>query len=783
MTCAACASRLERVLTKVEGVESAAVSFAAESAELRLVGAPAQVGERVRAAVAKAGFAVPAAAARFFIGGMTCATCAQRIEKVLGKLDGVLGAQVNLSAELATVAFVPEKVDPAAIASAVARAGFSATPLGSAAEAREAAAERNRASDRRDSRLLALCLLLTAPMVLPMVLHPFGVHAMPRGWVQLLLAAPVQVLGGARFYRAGALALASGGANMDVLVALGTTAAFALSLFGLATGGDLYFESAAMVISLVLLGKTLESRAKRRTTEALEALSALRPERARVERDGEWVEIPVEAVPRGATVLVRPGERIPVDGTILAGDSAVDESMVTGESLPVEKSPGAAVLGGTLNGPGLLRIEATAVGEDSALARIIEAVQAAQASKAPVERRVDQVSAVFVPAVVVFAAFTFGGWVLAGAEVPDALIRSVAVLVIACPCALGLATPAALLVGTGAAARAGILVKNAEALEQARSIDVVVFDKTGTLTAGTPTVRKVLAAPGHDEAEVLKWAAAAQAGSEHPLARAVLDAAAPTPPPDRFLALTGRGIEATARGRDILVGSPRLFTERGLPFGGFDLSAEEAHGTVMGVAVDGEVFGFIAVSDPPRPTSQAAVAELRRQKVHVVMLTGDGPGPAAAVAREVGIEHIEAGVLPEDKGRFVARLRAEGRQVAMVGDGVNDAPALAAADLGIAFGTGTDVARHTAALTLVRPDPLLVAAALDIARRTRAKIGQNLFWAFAYNVIGLPLAALGYLSPAVAAAAMAASSVSVVTNALTLRRWRPRRPPEETHHG
>lgn len=800
MTCAACAGRLERVLQRVEGVAEAGVSFASEQATLRLD--PSIDRARLRGAVEKAGFSIPPASARLSISGMTCATCAGRVEKALARAPGVVSAQVNFAGEVATVAYDPSIGSPAELVLAVEKAGYAATPTAGAAEEAEARRRSAEAEDRRDLRLFLVALLLTAPLVAPMLFAPFGVHLMPPGWLQLALAAPVQVLVGARFYRAGLSALRSGGANMDVLVALGTTAAFALSSYNLLRGGPLYFESAATVLTLVLLGKTLEARAKRRTTRAIEALMALRPETARVEReDGSAVEVPVETVAVGKTVIVRPGERVPVDGRILSGESALDESMVTGESLPVDKAAGDSVVGGTLNGPGLLRVETTGVGASSALARIIRAVEAAQASKAPVERLVDRVSAVFVPAVVGIALITLVGHGLAGQPFDAAVLHAVAVLVIACPCALGLATPAALLVGTGAAARFGILVKNAEALERAHRVTAVIFDKTGTLTEGRPEVQSVVALNGWSEPELLEIAARAQAGSEHPLAAAVIRAYRaksdiPLPAPIRFTALPGRGIEAEVEAQgdgrrlSVAVGSPSWMSSRGHDLGALApgtpspldalIERHQEVGTVMLVEVGHDLAGLMAVADPIRAGSAQAVEDLRRAGLTTLMLTGDNPRTAAAVARSLGIERVEAEVRPEDKAEAVARLRREGHVVAMVGDGVNDAPALAAADVGLSMSTGTDVAMHTAAVTLMRGEPRLVPAALDISRRTVATIRQNLFWAFAYNVVGLPLAAFGYLSPIVAGAAMALSSVSVVTNALRLRTWRPAGDPPST---
>ncbi len=776
MTCAACATRLQRVLGGVEGVSEATVSLLTEEASVRFdderVGA-----DRLVEAIDRAGFSVPPRVLRLDIGGMTCATCSGRVEKVLRAQPGVLSAQVNLASEVATVAFTPGVTDSAALQEAVARAGYTATPAASGAEERAAREAAEAARDRRELAILLAAAALSAPLVAPMLLMPLGIHWMLPGLAQLALALPVQVGAGARFYRGGYAALRGGVANMDVLVALGTTAAFTLSLVELWRGGELYFESAAVIITLILAGKWMERRAKRSTTRAIEALTALRPEVASVERDGGVIEVPAEAVGRGEIVVVRPGERVPVDGRILTGQSALDESMLTGESLPVTRGPGEEVTGGSINGDGLLRLETTRVGEDSALAHIIALVEGAAAARAPIQQTVDRISAVFVPVVVGIALLTAAGWLLLGHSVEQALLAMVAVLVIACPCALGLATPTALMVGTGAAARAGILIKDAAAMERAHAVDVVVFDKTGTLTAGQPRLR-ASGVCGGDETTMLTLAASAQQGSEHPLARALLEAAADRGlslvPISDFQAVAGRGIQARVGAAAVEVGSPAWMTELGHDLAGLqaEIAAQQASGTVMLVAADGVLLGWLAVADPIRESARVAVRRLADIGVASIMLTGDNRATAAAVAGDLGITRFFAEVLPGGKAEEVARLRAEGHTVAMVGDGVNDAPALAAADVGFAMGSGTDVAMHTAGITLMRAEPLLVVDAISISKATSRKIRQNLFWAFAYNTVGLPLAALGLLTPMIAGGAMALSSVSVVSNALLLRRWR-----------
>ncbi|MDP2305014.1 MAG: heavy metal translocating P-type ATPase [Pseudomonadota bacterium] len=733
----------------------------------------------------------PVQTARLAVGGMTCATCAQRIEKVLGRKPGVATAQVNLATEVATVAFAPGVIDVPALIRAVEAAGYTAAPAPTDAASRAAAEAVEAAVARRDLFVLLGAAALTVPLILPMVAHPLGLHWMPPGWLQLLLATPVQFVAGARFYRGAWGALRAGSANMDLLVVLGTTAAYVLSIAMLVTGGALYFESAAAVITLVRLGKYLEERAKRSTTQAIRALMELRPATARVLSEGRELEVPAESVGRGRVVVVKPGERVPVDGAIVFGESQLDESMLTGESLPVTKGVGQPVVGGSLNGDGLLHVEATTVGPESTLARIVGLVEGAQAEKAPIQHLVDRVSAVFVPVVIALSVVTFLGWWVAGSGGEQAIINAVSVLVIACPCALGLATPTALMVGTGAAARAGILIKDAVALERAHEVDVVVFDKTGTLTEGRPEVREVLSAsitPSSTELDaLLMLAAAAQAGSEHPLAGAVVRAAAALQQPGRllpaieqFVSLPGRGLEATLAGTEgaVLIGSRRLMAEREIDVTALEAraAAAEAEGaSVMWVAQGGRLSGAIVVADRIREGAAAAIARLVRMGIEPVLLTGDNRATAEVVARALGIPRVIAEVLPGDKAREVQALRSGGHVVAMVGDGVNDAPALAAADVGFAMPTGTDVAKHTAGVTLMRPDPGLVADAIAISRATTRKIRQNLFWAFIYNVVGIPLAALGFLTPVFAGGAMAMSSVSVVTNALLLRRWRPGR--------
>ncbi len=777
MTCASCAGRVERALRKVPGVADAQVNLAAERAEVAGDAAPVALAAAIRAA----GYGVPEAETTIGIEGMTCASCAQRVERALAQVPGVLSATVNLASETATLRMLAG-VESSTLAAALARAGYRLGEIPEAAEAEEAQAQARLA---RQTRELALAALLAAPFLVGMVGMPFGQDWMPGAWVQLGLATAMFGWFGPRFWRAAWGALRDRTGNMDLLVSLGTGSAFILSAWqmwrhGTGHAHHLYFEAAVVVLFFVLLGKWLEARAKRGTGAAIRALLALRPRTAhRLDADGTEREVPAAALVVGDRVVVRPGERIPVDGEVESGEAGVDESALTGESRAVEKSPGAKVSTGTVALDGRLVIRATAVGTDTTLSRVAKLVSAAQASRAPVQKLVDKVSAVFVPIVVVLAVLTLLGWLIAGAALEEAILHAVAVLVIACPCALGLATPAAIMAGTGAAARAGILVRDAEAIERARNVTLVAFDKTGTLTEGRPRLAALHTADGVTREDALALAAALQAGSEHPLAKAVL-AAHGTPPAavEDFRALPGRGVEGRVAGRRLALGSPRLLAESAADPGGLRAAAEAeaAQGRTLAWLLDPatrQAVALLAFEDAPKPGAAEAVAALKRMGVEVAMLSGDIAPAAQAAAATLGIARVAAEVLPEGKAAQVAAWHAEGARVAMVGDGVNDAPALAAADLGIAMGTGTDVAIAAAGVTLMRGDPALVPAALAITRLTVKKVKGNLAWAFLYNLLGLPLAALGFLSPALAGAAMALSSVSVVGNALLLARWRP----------
>ena len=773
MSCMSCAGRVERALAALPGVRSVSVNLANESA--RLSTDPGVSTAQVADAVKGAGYQVPSVDTTLTIGGMTCASCAGRVEKALRGVPGVLEANVNLATERASVR-TAGTADTAALVQAVERAGYQAAPERDSAVAAPAA----QGILTRDAWQIGVAAALTLPLVLPMLAEVFGVHLMLPAWAQWLLATPVQFWIGARFYRAAWKALLARTGNMDLLVALGTSAAYGLSVFEwVSGGGHLYFEAAAVVITLVRLGKWLEARAKRQTTEAIRALQALRPATARVRKDGAEREVPVESLRIGDEVVIRPGERMPMDGVIIEGATHADESMLTGESMPVTKARGDKVIGGAVNGEGLVVARASALGAESTLARIIRAVEDAQAAKAPVQRLVDKVSAVFVPAVVVIALAAFIGWWLYNGDWSAALLNAVAVLVIACPCALGLATPTAIMAGTGVAARRGILIKDAEALELLHGVDVVAFDKTGTLTEGKPRLTAHLAADGNHE-ELLALAAAVQQGSEHPLARAVGDAAAgmATLPATDVQAVPGHGVTATVAGASYALGNGRLLERFGVTLGALAGAArrhEQAGETVSWLAQtapQAKLIGMLAFGDAVKPESAQALQGLREAGIRSVMLTGDNQGSADHIARQLGIDEVHAQVLPEGKAGIVAQLRAEHGRVAMVGDGINDAPALAAADIGIAMGGGTDVAMHTAGVTLMRGDPRLLADAIDISRRTYAKIRQNLFWAFVFNAVGVPLAAFGLLNPMIAGAAMAFSSVTVVSNALLLRRWK-----------
>ncbi len=789
MTCASCAGRVEKALKKLDGVKEVDVNLAMNLAHVRVAGNAPSGAQDMANTVRKAGYEVAEEKLSYDIDGMSCASCSGRVEKVLAKLPGVVSASVNLALERADLSVLPGTVKDRQVLSAVENAGYHAVSRNGGPSQTDMPAK-----DRKDYAMwwLVASIILAAPLVGQMIWMYMGVDFRLPAWGELALATPVQFIIGWRFYHGAWAALRNRAANMDVLVALGTSAAYFLSLYnmlnlGSDSEGHLYFEASAVIITLILGGKIMEERAKRGASAAIRELMALRPRKARRldPENGETAEVSVDELQVDDIVRVRPGEKLPIDGIVTSGESEIDESLITGETRPVLRKTGDEVVGGAVNGTGRLDIRVSAVGEDTTLSRIIRLVEQAQTGKAPVQQMVDKVAAVFVPVIILIALVTFAGWLIAGFTLETAIVSAVSVLVIACPCALGLATPTALVAGTGAAARAGILIRNFEALEQAHNVDAVVFDKTGTLTEGVPTVTDiVLAVDDWDKNQFLRLVAAVQAASEHPLAQAVVKAAQ-----DRalklsdvadFKGMTGAGVGGTVEGHAILIGTESLLQEHDVPLPENSIAknvkeVEKTGSTVVLVAIDGRFAGYLALEDKIRESAIAAVSDLKSRGIDSIMLSGDAEDVAAHVAKQIGLESWRGRIRPQDKAREVEKLRKEGRHVAMVGDGINDAPALAAADVGIAMGGGTDVAMETAGITLMRSDPALVAGAIDISIVTRRKITQNLFWAFGYNVIGVPLAAFGILSPAIAGAAMALSSVSVVTNSLMLRRWKLRK--------
>lgn len=739
------------------------------------------------------------------VTGMTCANCSNRVERLLSKTPGVITANVNLTTEQATIEH-DDTVDVPSLIAVVEKAGYGAIPAQeiSRDEIKEEKAKEMSAL-KRDFIISAV---LTVPLIVGMIFSMLGFHGpivsfLHNPWVQLILATPVQFFIGARFYKNAWHAIRGGGTNMDVLVSIGTTAAYLLSIyngfFSPMAGGhmpDLYFESSMTVITLILLGKYMEARAKGKTSEAIEKLLELSAKNARVIRNGVEVEIPIEEVSLGDTVVVRPGEKIPVDGVISEGSTSIDESMLTGESIPVDKTVGDPVVGASINKTGAFQFTVNRVGDDTVLAQIVKAMENAQSQKAPIQGVADKVTVFFVPAVLVIACLTLIGWLIAGAPFSESLIHAVSVLVIACPCALGLATPTAIMVGTGKAAEYGILVKGGEALEATGKVTTVLLDKTGTITEGKPVITDVSAPGGAEGTEkMLLLAGAAEALSEHPLGEAIAKGAkeklGDLPKATDFQSVTGRGISAIVEGHRVLVGTRTLLKENGIDPGPAEekiRSYEKQGKTAMLVSIDESLSGVIAVADTVKPSSKEALDILQKQMdLEVMMITGDNVYTAIAIAKQVGIEHILAEVLPEEKAKKVDGVRKNGiegkrpenQSVAMVGDGINDAPALACADVGIAMGTGTDIAMEAADITLMNGDLTTIPKAILISRRTLRKIKQNLFWAFIYNIIGIPFAAFGLLSPIIAGAAMAFSSVSVVTNSLTLKRYKPEKELEK----
>jgi Cu+-exporting ATPase len=780
MTCASCVGRVEKALNALHSVH-ASVNLASESATIQFDPLATSAAQLVRA-IEDAGYDVGQETFALKIGSMTCASCVSRVEKALSAVPGVTKAVVNLATESAHVEATAGLTHQDQLIKAVEDAGYEAELIVDSAKDQALAEAKDTAQRQRETLRMSAALVLAAPLLLPMLGYDIA------GWVQFLLATPVQVIIGARFYVAAWKAVRNGAGNMDLLVALGTSTAYVYSIWLLvfAPGHHhhYYFEASSVVIALVVMGKWLEGRAKRSTSSAIRALMALRPATAILEREGVETEVPLSAIVTGDIVIVRPGQSLPVDGIVLSGHSSVDESLLTGESLPIEKSLGDKVTGGSINGDGLLRISTTAIGAQSVLSRIIALVEGAQAKKAPVQKLVDQVAAIFVPVVLLCAVLAFLGWWLILNDPANGLIAAVAIMVIACPCALGLATPTAFMVGTGVAARAGILIRDPEALEHAQKVDVVLIDKTGTLTQGHPSLIDLIATDNLATKEVLKLSAQVQKGSEHPLARAFLTAAADITfsPADNITAIRGQGVEGDVEGSRIIIGNRRLMEAHGVDLASVAQQAEQSESlgrTVMFIARQAldnsqaaRLIGMASVADAIKPQAKAAIAALRALGVKPILLTGDNERTARAVANQLGIEDVRAGVLPDGKAHVVESLRSAGHKIAMVGDGVNDAPALASADVGMAMGTGSDVAIEAAGMTLMYGDPRLIADAISISRATYSKIKMGLFWAFFYNVLGIPLAATGQLDPMIAGAAMALSSVSVVTNALLLRRWR-----------
>ena len=777
MSCAGCVGRVERALAGVDGIQRVAVNLAAQTARMDV-----QTNSQLLAveqALQQAGYPAEQQTRQIQIGNLTCASCVGRAEAALGTVPGVLDAQVNLASQQARVRML-QGTDQDALLRALRQAGYPGQWVDSDAPAAEAGPDL-----AKQRRRVVIAALLSAPMLLTMLPALLGAgHWMLPGWLQLILASIVQFVFGATFYRGAWHALRNRTANMDLLVVLGTSAGWTLSTWNLLTqppGTELhlYYEASAVIVTFILLGKYLENRAKRQTLEAIRALTALRPDTARL-RDAEGErDVPLSQVLPGDQLVVRAGERIPVDAEIVEGDSHIDESMLTGESLPVSRGPGQAVRAGSLNQDGVLLLNTTGVGQDTLLAQIVRMVENAQSSKAPIQRLVDRVAAVFVPVVIAIALMT---WVLGSFFIGPqaALLNAIAVLVIACPCALGLATPTAIMVGTGVAARHGILIRDAEALERARLVNAVIFDKTGTLTRGKPALTRVEPLNGHSAEDVMRVALALQQQAEHPLARALCDYAAEqgieAAPADNLQVLAGRGAQGLVDGQSAWLGSARLLEEQHLDLTPWQQQAAElqADGASLSWLARGDqVLGLLSFADSLKDNARATIDRLQAQHIESLLISGDSQSAAEHIGRQLGLDQVRGSVLPADKVSEVQRLQQQGKVVAMIGDGINDAPALSSADVGMAMSTGTDVAMHSAGITLMRGDPALVPMALALSRRTGDKIRQNLFWAFVYNCLGIPLAAFGLLNPMIAGAMMAASSVCVVSNALLLKRWQP----------
>jgi Cu+-exporting ATPase len=777
MTCAACSTRVERALNKRDGIMNATVNLLQQKATIEYDGEKIDVDKIIRT-IEKTGYQVPLVKRTLLIEGMTCAACSTRVEKVLNKVEGVTKANVNLSTNKATVEFLSGAVEDETLINAVEKVGYKAEM--------EIERDIDREKELREKEIKSLktsfiiSAILSIPLFSAMFFHMAGVdNILTNGYFQLLLATPVQFIIGYRFYKGAFNSLRGGGANMDVLVSMGTSAAYFYSLYNLLTGvHEYYFESSAVVITLILLGKTFEAVAKGKTSEAIKELMGLQPKTARVIREGIEMDIPIEKVKIGDTIVVRPGERIPVDGIILEGNSSIDESMITGESIPIDKSQGDEVIGATINKFGSFKFEATKIGKDTVLSQIIKLVEDAQGSKAPVQRLADRISGIFVPVVVLIALITFLGFYVLGGSFDTGLINAVSVLVIACPCALGLATPTAIMVGTGKGAENGILIKSGEHLEKAHKMETIVLDKTGTITKGEPEVTDIVSFDSLDRDELLRIVATVEKSSEHPLGQAIVKKAEKIlmiTEAEDFVALPGKGLKARFEGKTIYVGNRKLMEEGGvsIEIGEEELLRLESEGkTAMIAAIDGNLAGIIAVADQIKENSKKAIADLKDMGLEVYMITGDNERTAKAIAKQVEIDNVLAEVLPENKAKVVENIKKEGKLVGMVGDGINDAPALVASDVGFAIGTGTDVAMEAADITLMRGDLTGIVTAIRLSHRTMKTIKQNLFWAFFYNSVGIPFAALGFLNPMIAGAAMAFSSVSVVTNSLRLKKFK-----------
>ena len=756
MTCAACSSRVEKALNKQEGVEIVAVNLLANKATIEFDQDKTKESEIIKL-IEKTGYDVPLVTKTLLVEGMTCAACSTRIDKALNKIEGVVKANVNLSTNKATIQYPSGLLDEEDLIKVVEKAGYKAEV--------EVERDLDREKELREKEIKSLktsfiiSAILSLPLFSAMFFHMAGVdnslsNILNNGWFQFALATPVQFIIGYRFYKGAFNSLRGGGANMDVLIAMGTSAAYFYSLYNVLIGvHEYYFEASAVIITLILLGNTFEAVAKGKTSEAIKKLMGLQPKTAKVVRDGIEMDIPIEQLVIGDIIVVKPGEKVPVDGIIVEGNSSLDESMITGESIPVDKTIDDEVIGATINKFGSFKFKATKIGKDTVLSQIIKLVEDAQGSKAPIQRLADKISGIFVPVVVVIALVTFFGFYLIGGDFNTGLINAVAVLVIACPCALGLATPTAIMVGTGKAAENGILIKSGEHLERTHKMDTIIFDKTGTITKGEPELTDILTFNDYNREEILRIAASVEKASEHPLGQSIVKKAEEElirfTDPESFMSVPGKGLRAEFEGKNVLIGNRRLMSENNI-----------------------DVSGIIAVADQIKETSLKAIKDLQDMGLEVYMITGDNERTAQAIAKQVNITKILADVLPENKAEAVERLKSEGKHVGMVGDGINDAPALAAADVGFAIGTGTDVAMEAADITLMRGDLNEVVTAIRLSHKTIKTIRQNLFWAFFYNSIGIPFAALGFLNPMVAGAAMSFSSVSVVTNSLRLKKFK-----------